>query len=73
MSMQQAALGGAHTLLLCTRDTRPTLAYPWAHTSVVLAFGCGANGQLGMGAYSAEVLTPRTAAFAKDVPLLRGE
>ncbi|KAG5176575.1 regulator of chromosome condensation 1/beta-lactamase-inhibitor protein II [Tribonema minus] len=66
------ALGGAHTLLLCERSAPwgKTRACPWARTSVILAWGFGGNGQLGVGEWVAEVLTPRRVDFNKGTPLL---
>jgi Regulator of chromosome condensation (RCC1) repeat len=71
----QAALGGAHSLLLCSRDARlgKTLACPWGRVSCVLAWGFGQNGQLGLREWSCEALLPRKVAFDQDVPVLTGE
>jgi len=43
----QAALGGAHSLLLCERIVESKLTNPWGIETRLYAFGCGNHGQLG--------------------------
>jgi len=43
----QAALGGAHTVVLCERIVVPHLTNPWGVETRLFAWGHGFNGQLG--------------------------
>jgi hypothetical protein len=49
MQLLQVACGGAHTLLLMYRKVPHCIANPRGIETVVLAWGYGANGQLGTG------------------------
>lgn len=57
MRFIQIACGGAHTMVLATKSVPMTLSNPWGAETAIIAFGYGANGQLGTG-YSFHSFTP---------------
>lgn len=42
-----AALGGSHTMVLCSKEVGVSLGNPWAFVSRIYSWGSGAAGQLG--------------------------
>lgn len=55
---RQVAAGGAHSLLLCTKEVPKTLSNPYGIVTNMYAWGFASNGQLGVGDKLTDAFVP---------------